>query len=115
MICGQTRTIILAIVVTLIANAQCYGYCATVACNPAPASSNHCHHHKSPHDNRAGCLERPSAFTGPEYREAAFNPATVIAILPFFAVDAIFFRQTPFLSAHDSGSPPSPAISILRI
>jgi hypothetical protein len=86
----------LAVLVSLIANVQCYGYCATVACNPAPTSSNHCHHHKSPHDNPAGCLHQHSAFTGPEYREAAFNPAMVIASPAVFTVDAVFFEKYCF-------------------
>jgi len=120
MLCGLTRAFVLFGAAALIANAQCYGTCATVACGSAQTPSGSCHHNKSSHESNGGCLHQHSEFTVPEVGVAKVNVATAIPILAVLTADVtIAAPELLRLPQADIGSPPGgcvvSTISVLRI
>ena len=115
-----TCLFVLIAAVALIANAQCYGTCATVTCGSGQTPDGHCHHNKSSHQSDAACGHNHSEFTGPEVGVAKINVTTAIplAAVPTANV-TIAAPERLHLPLADIGSPPGgrvlSTISILRI
>ncbi len=104
---------------TLLANATCYGTCATAACGESQPSPGSCHHHKPSHEHSAGCLHRHAEFTSPEAGIATASMAAVPIHLAFSGAPVVFLLEPQILSGLNTDSPPGncafSAISILRI
>lgn len=115
------RVFILVAVSALIANAQCYGACATAECHAQqPSSSGSCHQHKTPAAPGV-CQHQHASVSGPESgpalakADAASHPLlAALVVMPAIATELSTVTILPF-----SGSPPRPGISgglsILRI
>lgn len=115
------RVFILVAVSALIANAQCYGACATAECHAQqPSSSGSCHQHKTPAAPGV-CQHQHASVSGPESgpalakADAASHPLlAALVVMPAIATELSTATILPF-----SGSPPRPGIrgglSILRI
>jgi hypothetical protein len=117
---GWIRAFVLFAAAVLIANAQCYGACATVTCGSAQTPAGSCHHNKSSHESNAGCVHQHSEFTSPEAGVAKVNVATAIPILAVLTTDVtIAAPEQLHLSQAEIGSPPGgrilTTISVLRI
>ncbi len=120
MLPSLTRAFVLVAVAALVANAQCYGSCATVTCSSAQTPSGSCHHNRSSHESSAGCVHQHSEFTRPEVGFAKVNVATAISILAVLTADVtIASPERLRLPQADIGSPPGApilsTISVLRI
>jgi hypothetical protein len=61
------RVLVLSIVAAFVANAGCYGTCATGDCHSGELPSSHScpHHQKSPPPSRSICEQQHPSFTGP--------------------------------------------------
>lgn len=120
MLVGWTRALVLVAVAALLGSVQCYGNCAIAACSSAQTPSSGCHHHKSSHDERTGCLHQHSEFTGPG---SGIAKASVVKAVPVVLVltggSTAVTIEPPLLVPADTGSPPYShpfrAISVLRI
>src|SRR6266536_196347 len=107
MLSGWTRTFVLFASAALLANAQCYGSCATVTCGSPQTPSGSCHHNKSSHESNAGCVHQHSEFTGPEVGVAKINVATPIPILAVLSADVtVAAPERLHLPQADVGWPP---------
>ena len=120
MLSSLTRAFVLVALAALVANAQCYGSCATVTCGSAQTPSGSCHHNRSSHESSAGCVHQHSEFTGAEVGVAKVNVATAIPFLAvLIATVTIAAPERPQLPQADIGSPPGgrilSTISVLRI
>jgi len=118
MLSGWSRALVLIAAAALLANAQCYGACATAACKPPQIPTNACHHHQpSPEDK--GCPHGHPEFAGPETAAAnvsvtgTVSPEAVVVAGSAPVMDLVLPLQA------DTGSPPGypvrSSISILRI
>ena len=118
------RAFVLIIVAAVLANAQCYGACATADCHSAqPSSPDSCHHHKSPPPTGGVCQHQHASIAGPENGAGLSKPhaaasARLIAVL--LMQENLFVRapQTNaalIQSTIPPGAPISPGSAILRI
>jgi len=117
---GWSRAFVFVGLVALIANAPCFGNCASEACSSTKTPSNSCHHHKSSPEDSARCSHQHSEFAAPETDIVKVNIAAAVAILPALTSDsAAGTVESHFLSQFDTGSPPGnhsgSTISVLRI
>jgi hypothetical protein len=115
------RALIFVVMSALLANAQCYGACATAEVHPSqPSSSGGCHQHKTP-STPGVCQHQHASISGPEIGHdlakagAASHPLlAAIVVMPAIATELVAVTVAPF-----PGSPPRPGISgrisILRI
>jgi hypothetical protein len=120
MFSGWSRVFVLVAVAALIANAHCFGSCASEGCSSTKTPSNSCHHRKSSGEDTARCSHQHSEFAAPEAGIAKVNVATAAAMLPVPAAGAGTVLSEPVLLAQsNTGSPPghslSSTISVLRI
>src|ERR1017187_5288821 len=65
MLSGWSRALVLITAAALLANAQCYGNCATALPKSPRAPAKSCHHHKSAPEDQ-GCPHGHPEFSGPE-------------------------------------------------
>ena len=117
---GWIRVFVLFAAAALVANAQCYGTCATVTCGSAQSPGGSCHHDKSSHERNAGCVHQNSEVTGPEVGVAKVNVATVIPNVGVLTADVtIAASERLHLPQAYIGSPPGgrifSTISVFRI
>jgi hypothetical protein len=115
-----SRAFVFIAVAALIANAHCFGDCASDAYPSTKTPPNSCHHQKSSHEDTVRCSHQQSEFTGPDIGIAKVNVGGAVAILPALVLDAVAISsQSRFLSQLDTGSPPGngccSTISVLRI
>ena len=115
------RALILVVMSALLANAQCYGACATADCHPAqPSSSGSCHQHKTP-PAPGVCQHQHTSISGPESGPDLAKAGTashpllaVLVVMPAIATELSAVTLSPLF-----GSPPRAGangrISILRI
>jgi len=118
MLSGWSRAFVLIAVAALLANAWCYGACATAACQPPQIPTNGCHHHHpSPQDH--GCPHQHPEFAGPE--AAVANVSVTGTVSPEAVVVARSAPVTDLVPPPQSdngwppGNPVRSSISILRI
>jgi hypothetical protein len=109
-----SRVLVLVAMAALLGSVQCYGNCLISAYGAAQTPSGGCPHHKSSHDNQAGCTHQYSEFTSPESGVAKAPP--VVPLLTPRSTD-VPLEPARLLQAH-TDSPYShayPTFSILRI
>jgi hypothetical protein len=120
MLSGWSRIFVFLAVAAVIANAHCFGNCASEACTSTKGPSSTCHHKKSPDQDTARCSHQHAEFAAPKAGDAKLNVVTVSAVLPApSAVVGSILPEAVFLSSPEIGSPPghlfNSTTSILRI
>jgi hypothetical protein len=118
MLAGWTRAFGLIAVGALLAGVQCSSNCVTACEAQTPAGG--CHHHKSSHEDQAGCLHQHSEFSAPESAFAKASVAQAAPIVPLLTRGSTTLLAEPVLLLRaNTESPPDshifPAVSILRI
>lgn len=120
MLSGWSRIFVFVAVAAVIANAHCFGNCASEICTSAKAPSSTCHHKKSPDQDTARCSHQHAEFAAPEDGNAKLNVATVSDVLPSPSAVAGAISLVPvFGSNPEIGPPPghlfNSTTSVLRI
>jgi hypothetical protein len=117
---GWIRAFALIAMVALLANAHCYGKCASTACVSAKAPSSSCHQKKSSPADSAPCPHQHSQVKGEAgIAKVNFEAATNLTLSLPTANSSAAMMHPGFLIRPNSGSPPiggvSSTISVLRI
>jgi hypothetical protein len=120
MVSGWIRAFVFVAMTALIANAHCFGNCASEACSSTKAPSNSCHHKKSPDRDTARCWHQHSVFAAPEAGITKPNVETANAVLPApSTVAGTVLPEPVFGSRSEIGSLPCHVLSfttsVLRI